>query len=261
MIQLVIGYDLNLPIEIDIVSLFNDIKLSFDIPFVKLKDPNTKEIVYKIYKNITKFKNDKYVISKNLLINWINTNTYEFSNEVFIPIKGLPKSINYKLKLLELLGTSENIGTVIKKNYLEDNLVSLDLQCENFITVYLEQIKDKKSDYEINEVVQFYDYETVYGDLEISKKGIIELKVNYINTSYVINNDITFRIIEKLNNFIDILKNIEYFKTYTNIILPLDNALYKLNSNFYNSEISYNNLLLNVGINNSIILEYDTIKD
>uniref|UniRef100_A0A6C0IVA4 Uncharacterized protein n=1 Tax=viral metagenome TaxID=1070528 RepID=A0A6C0IVA4_9ZZZZ len=261
MIQLTIGYDLNLPIDIDIVSLFNDIRLSYDVPFVKLKDPNTKEIVYKIYKNITKFKNDKYIISKNQLINWINNNTYEFSNEIFSPIKGLPKSINYKLKLLDLIGTDENIGTIVKKNYFEDELISLELQSENLVTVNLEQIKVKKEDYEINDVIEFYNYETLYGDIEISKKGLLDLKINFANQNYIINNDITYKAIEKFNSFIDILKNIEYFKTYTNIILPIDKNVYKLNTNFYNSEITYNNLLLNIGINNSIVLEYDKIKD
>jgi len=262
--QTIISHNLNLPLDLDLVRLFNELDLSFTLPFVKLKDPNTKNSVYKLYKAVTKKIDNKLPeVSKNVLLEWIDINSYECVNGIFTPIKGLPKFINYKIKLIDLLlKNTINKGVIIKLNYDNSILVSLDVQVEDIVYVInIEFVKNVKSTYKIDDKIEFYSSDTLYADIEITKKGWIELKINYKNSNYLIDNSILIKIIAEFNKFIDKIKNIDYFKSYTNIILPINSDLLTLNPTFYNTLFSYNNISLDLELGKDIEITYDGIKN
>uniref|UniRef100_A0A6C0EKT2 Uncharacterized protein n=1 Tax=viral metagenome TaxID=1070528 RepID=A0A6C0EKT2_9ZZZZ len=260
--QTIISHNLNLPLDLDLLRIFNELELSFTIPFVKLKDPNTKNTVYKLYTKITKRIDNKLPeIHKNMLSEWIDINSYECINGIFIPIKGSPKHINYKFKLINILVKDGiNTGSIVKLNYNEDLLISLDIDVEGIInTINVEFIKTK-TNYKINDVIEFYSFDTLYADIEITKKGLVELKINFRDPNYVTDETIFKKILDAFNNFIKDLKNIDYFKSYTHIILPVNTNLLTLNPKFYNSRFSYNNVSLDLELDNTIGLNFDRIK-
>ena len=218
--QLIISHNFNLPIDIDLLSIFNQIQLSYNIPFLKLKDPNTKESIYKLFKPITK-SSDNYppIIDKSKLIKWIEINQYECNKGVFIPIKGPTKFINYKLKLTNLQIDNEIIqGTIVKINYTGKIIESISILVnDDILNVPIEFIK-KQETFKINDTIEFYNYDLIYGDIEITKKGVLNLKINFENDKYIFTKNksnqieiqFLYRSIKKLRFYLNLIKIIFY---------------------------------------------------
>ena len=264
-----IKHKLNLHKNINLLDIFNKIELSLDIPFVKFKDPFTKEIMYKIFKEITKIysNNDIPYISKEILIDWIKVSSYELDNNEIKKIKALPKSIEYKIKLGNFKNSNNTYNGKIKKiNYDHDKIISLDiLNLDNNILIKNVNlnfiINLKHEDIIIDNEVNFYKFDTLYGNLEITKNGELFLSVLWKEFYEISLEKIDNILNNKLNFFIDEIKSLEYDENYKHIILNSNTSILNLNNSFYNTSYLYQNCVMTIDIPQNIVLNYDNIKN
>jgi len=263
-LQNYILHNINLPNSLDLRVLFNEIPLSFDLPFVKFKDPNTKEVVYKIYKPISTKYNNNYIphVKKSTLLNWIKISNYEYLEGSLIPIKSAPKFIQYKLKLIDIKDDSTTYKGDIYKINSKNGIRSFDIEDitsnkiipnvqGEFIVKYTESLK-------VGDEVEFYKYSPVYADIEVSRIGQISFKVYWKDLNKV-DDSILPLLIQKLNQFIDNLYKLEHLKKYNNIILKSNPYLHLLNDSFYNTRFLYNINFSDIRLPKNISLGYDNM--
>ena len=87
----------------------------------------------------------------------------------------------------------------------------------------------------------------------------------YFSTNWEMNNNIDMSIhvdylLHKYNNFILNLKNLDSFKTYSNLIMPIPENLLLTNSNFLKTEFISNVQTVKLSLPNSIELNYDNVN-
>ena len=94
-----INHNIYLPGEFNLRNIFNEFRLSDEVPFVKYKDRLTKEIIYKVYKPNTAKRSYNYlpIISKETLSNWIRYKGVEFNDGELKALRIFPKDISYKV--------------------------------------------------------------------------------------------------------------------------------------------------------------------
>ena len=270
----VFEYNLNVPFNLDIISIFNEIQLSYEIPFVKLKDPNTREMVYKIYKHITQKETQFYlpIIDKDTLHKWIKFSGYEYTNGILNELKGKLKNIQYKLKLFNIpLRNKTFIGIIYKINYNET--ITLDIHDKlsdviysnvdlNFLIKYKGKLINTELDMsviKIGDEVEYYKYETKYADVIITKHGKITFDVNWQSIFNINIEDIIDKLVICYNYFIDKIASITLFKSYSNIILPINSNILYLNASFLNVKAIYNVTQTDISIPDNIILSSENI--
>lgn len=261
-----IEHNLNLPKQLNLLEIFNEIELNNEIPFVKFKDQNTKEIIYKIYKDITKKSNNNYLpdISKDTLSDWIKNVTYELSDDNTLGIKGNPKYLEYKIKLDEIkISDKLNEGKIYKINYLNDSTITIDILdlSTNFIikNVNLKFIIND-SNLKVGNSIQFYKFDKIYSNLEITKHGRLILSIywkEYHNISWELINNL---LIEKINYFVDKIKNLNFIRNHNRLVLNCNNSLIFLNEKFFNSKYIDTKNLINLELPKEVVLNYDRIK-
>ena len=249
-----IEYKLNLPYIIDLIGIFNEFSLDLEFPFVKFKNNITKEILYKIYKNITNRQNKQYIdiISKEKLIEWIKINNYDINNGDINLIKSLPNNLHYKVKIKDIQSGEIHYNGKVHRKYNN----SIDILYNNKIYPNVSEDlfhsnKKKIKELKIDDEIEFYKYETIYGDLEINKFGVIFLNVIWKEK----NSNILF---EKLNIFINKIKNISTMKRNNNMILDSKDITY-FNNIFFKTKFLYNVDILKVDINKNYNFEYDKL--
>jgi len=261
-----IEHNLNLPKQLNLLEIFNEIELNNEIPFVKFKDQSTKEIIYKIYKDITKKSNNNYLpdISKDTLSDWIKSVTYELSDDNTLGIKGNPKYLEYKIKLDEIkISDKLNEGKIYKINYLNDSTITIDILdlSTNFIikNVNLKFIIND-SNLKVGNSIQFYKFDKIYSNLEITKHGRLILSIYwkvYHNISWELINNL---LIEKINYFVDKIKNLNFIRNHDRLVLNCNNSLIFLNEKFFNSKYLDTKNLINLELPKEVVLNYDRIK-
>lgn len=264
-----IKHNLNLHKNINLLDIFNKIKLSLDIPFVKFKDPITKEIFYKIFKEITKKNSNRHIpiIGKETLIEWIKVSNYEIDYKQKKMIKGEPKNIEYRIRLGDYKKSNIIFNGIIEKiNYNEDKIMKLDILDinDNIIIKNIQQeflvsnIKEK--DLTPGAKVEFYKFDTIYANLEITKNGELFFSVLWNEIYEISYEEVDILLINKMNNFIDEIKKLDNMEDYKNIILNSNPSIINLNNIFFNTSYLYQNSVVNIEIPNDIILDYDLIR-
>lgn len=257
-----IKHNLYFPNNYELIKLFNDLKLSYEIPFVKFKDPLSKEMVYKLYKPITQIIGPNYIpiLSKEELLDWIKYNSYNIEDNEVVPIKGNPKELSFKIKVIDIKDSKLTYeGTV--KNF-NPTSKSYDIEYENIIfpniTYFIE--KKDKQDYKIGETIRFFKSIVVYADVNISIKGNIVFKIDISKIENIKALEIE-TIIEKFNHFLVYIFNLESMNSVnsfqsiiTNLNLSIRSDLRSLKSTLgiksdskkpitYSSLYSLNNIL------------------
>ena len=101
--------------EYDVLSLFNQYPLSIEYPFVTLRDPATKENVYKVFKGIAQVASadvEPYV-SRREMERWFQYTNYIYENTRMRPIRDIVRGIHCKvLWYMGRLETFERRGVV-----------------------------------------------------------------------------------------------------------------------------------------------------
>ena len=261
-IQLVFSHNILIPKKIDLVNIFNELELSLDIPFVKIKDNiEPKQLIVKYYKPITYKKNSyyNYSISKNILEDWIKISDQNYKDGIINKIKGTNKNITYKLKLFDVIQHNKiKIGYVYKINYDKKTIDVQNLNQSIQPNIPIDFIKLDKdiSKLNIGDKVTYQQFQTKYADVIISKKGEILFNIIW-DRNNEFNNLCNNKILERFNYFLSMLKNIESFRSYDIIKIP-SNIMF-LNNNYYKS--FYKCLIYNVklGINAKFKISYDKL--
>ena len=272
--------------DIDLLELFNTIRLHNDIPFVKFKDIEsysgkrvTYNYIYKIYRPSFNLNNNNYKINRdkitshkkyedNICLLEVERN---ISEGAWISLKtnGLLYKIivGYKPKDILLLGTiieqtiqhiliEHNENNKIKIFRIPKLLHNRELNIKSFIPDYTGTEKN-------TDVVSFYDIDIIYGNIDIDRKSNIKLNV-FLKKSY--NYDITY--IHTLNanvfqTFIAYLQSlsISFYNNY-NIIKPNINVFYINQVNhqspmysLYNSSIHNLNVLYTTQVDTPTTLQ------
>lgn len=223
-----------LPVDFDLLTIFNELKLSYDLPFVKYRDSTTREMVYKIFKPITQKKSNLYnpIVSKDTLSNWIKNYGYEFINDSLKTLRGNPKELYYKLKLLDIKIPKLLTGKIFKINedsydiLFDDHI--LDSIPRNFI--------EGAGNIDVDDEVSFYRFNTIYADVEVSKKGFLQVTIDSTNLDTDDLEDTLFNIKEKINNFINYMYSIEPLKS---VAIYDNNIDYSNIVNYGNNKKSY----------------------
>jgi len=101
--------------EYDVLTLFNLYPMSFDYPFITLRDPGTKENVYKIFKDIahvTSSEIEPYV-SRRDMERWFQYTTYVFEHMRMRDVRDIIRGVHCKVFWhVGHLETFERKGTV-----------------------------------------------------------------------------------------------------------------------------------------------------
>jgi hypothetical protein len=212
---LILRHKLVFPKDIDIRSIFNDIPLSFDIPFVKFKDTGgSREIIYKIFKPITEKKTFKYkpIVSREELDEWIRYKSYEFEIDTLRHIKNNPKEISYKILLSKVQLPEKLDGVIFQIN--EDK--TYDIEYKGTI------IREIPRDYiiaagslNITDNIIFHNYKTIYLDIDIFKKGYMTVTIDTRLLNEDDFSDNLLNIIGQMNRFHNTLFSIESLQSYT----------------------------------------------
>lgn len=247
---------LNIPIyNYDyLLVIFNNLELSNEIPFVKFKEQISKEIVYKIYKNITNILNeyDQPIVSKIQLEEWIKYNYIEYKNKEIIKLRGDPKNLEYKIKIGNFRESNNKYNGEIVQEY-KNTMNILDSVTNKVFNIQKKNIEilDEKK-------VLYYKEENVYADIIITKLG--NISISCLLKEYY--NNLDEDLLNKyLQIFIDKLKSIDLIKDY-NKYLFLEEPSFTLIYNKYNDYILNNNIIqLKFKFLNNIILQFDNIKN
>ena len=223
---------LNLPDNYDYKNIFNNLKLDYDLPFVKFKDSyGSNEIIYKFFKPIAVPKTYKYepIVTKNTLDSWIRYKGYELENDSIIPLILLVKNITYKIQL-GIVRDNKIINGQIFNIYFENGTKYFDILDLTLTHSIIPGIPIECIDVDIDELhngdnVNFYKPIYIYGDIEIDKKGLLKLSANITDfNTCIFNKDSStgkFNFLQdislKLNTFIKKLFLVEDLVKYGRI--------------------------------------------
>ena len=211
-----IQHRVSLPTNIDLLTIFNYLKLSYEIPFVKMRDSSTKDMVYKIFKPITQRQSIQYrpPVSKEELENWISYHGYELQYNRVKHIKSIPREICYKLRLLDVKQGIPVKGQIFKLNKDSVDILYDELVTENIPYHFIVNYSENKP-YEIGEIVDYYIYKTVYADIELSKNGKMSILIDTSPIDIESLDDIVGKFIDKVNGFITWLFSIDQLKDFS----------------------------------------------
>ena len=253
-----IKHSIILPRNFDLLDIFNDVRLSLDIPFVKIRDfTGTKDVVYKLLKEITSKRTYKHrpLLSKEILNSWIKNSGYEFTSDILRELKNSPKELSYKLKITDIRKKNILIGKIFRVN-----IDSFDIEYNNIIIENIPKSHITEHDgLEINSSVKFFDIESIYADVNISRKKYMNIVLDISKLEkYNIAENIDI-IITKVNEFINKIYSIDSLTSYKELInLVTIGDLYKLGidneSRLLNFIYKYN-----VSLPNDVYLNYDDL--
>ena len=230
-----------------LIELFNNIELSYDIPFVKFNDLQGGDEVCKLFSPILKYSgNLKPLIRKNTLKNWCRFNFTELNinnlDQLRTNKKGRKKkndpgkksiqnkisqTVNkkvilfFKIKLLDILSRKFYSGKIY--NFLDNkqsvNIIhskGIQLDINTIFNSDLEEISISETN--INDLVMFKKKRALYGDvllysIEHEGRTLMNIQINTLNLKKYNLFDNSADFIEKINSFVK--KNIIGDKFYT----------------------------------------------
>ena len=249
---------INLPQNFDFRNLFNELVLSNDIPFVKLRDIyGTKDIIYKVFKPSTERESEKHLseVSRDQLDEWIKFRGFEFVNTNLKKVKAHPKYISYKSKFAKIRKDLPVRGKI----YITNQDGSFEIIGQNgniYSNIDVSNIVNPPQTIGNETEVVFYKNEFLYADIDLFKKEYLEftLDIRYLSA---INNDLIKNIKNHIDQFINTVYSIESLKRYQSIsVIPY--------VNYKNKDIANNisNLIYkyDIHLNKSFKLDYATLE-
>ena len=216
---------LNIKKYSDLKKIFDNIKLSYDIPIIKFKDKSLETIIYKIYKPITHTQTEKDIpiVPKKILNDWIKYNTITINKLSVEKKKGYVKGLIIKLKVFEYIKTDQiKEGTIIDIFSHPINGTSYNIKTTEGVyqKIEISKIKSDSSQiesYDIGSIVEFYKSTPLYAHIEIYKSGdlVIYINTETVNLSLEDIDEITIKLQYFIKNHINTIPYINQ----TNIIL------------------------------------------
>ena len=240
------------PGSFDLRYIFNDINLSFDIPFAKYRDIQSKDVLYKIFIPITKRDGPLYLpyVEKDTLYNWIKYKNYEIDNYKVKPIRGFPKEVFFKLKIMDFYIKDNllNNGEIVKINVISDESY-YDILFNGIVYKNINSENIVQQNLVLGSKVDFYNKKAIFADIEIFRKGIITFNIDTTPFSNLNPDDIDFRniVVEKINFFIrKVYNSNQILTTFKNLYLPIDANTFNIGYNNYPKfNLSYKLLVTN----------------
>lgn len=169
-----ISIEHRLPVHkpIELLDLFNQLRLSHIIPFIKYRDVQTKEMVYKLWKEATqqKYPISSPELSKERLQQWIQNHYYDFTQYSVRQLKGSPKFLSLKYKILQTHNQVIRTGTVYT---VQETVVDILYDGRVIVDVPIDYITSVggSSALAIGQTVSFYTPISIYADVEIHPTG------------------------------------------------------------------------------------------
>jgi hypothetical protein len=174
--------------KLDLLNIFNNIVPSWDMPIILFRDPQTKDMVYKIYRPITQKKNKDdidFPVSYNEIQKWINYVSYNVEDDRLKDIKDVVRGLQVKLlwkvarydnilrsgTLYEIYkNTNQNESVTNLCSILYNNKIIRDVPMNSdFITNFSNNVKK-------DDIVKFYQARNTYIDIMLENMG-----TKYIN--------------------------------------------------------------------------------
>ena len=195
--------------------MFNELVLSNDIPFVKLRDIyGTKDIIYKVFKPSTERESEKHLseVSRDQLDEWIKFRGFEFVNTNLKKVKAHPKYISYKSKFAKIRKDLPVRGKI----YITNQDGSFEIIGQNgniYSNIDVSNIVNPPQTIGNETEVVFYKNEFLYADIDLFKKEYLEftLDIRYLSA---INNDLIKNIKNHIDQFINTVYSIESLKRH-----------------------------------------------
>jgi len=257
---------LNFPINYNFLELFNNVNLSSDIPFTKFRDTVANDIVFKIYKPITYSEGQGHLpeVSIDQLNNWIKYKGFELDNFRIKPIKSNPREVFFKIKIDSLYTNNILYGIVDKIFSDETGNITYNIKSGVDILTGIDKnfANVTTKDEDISEItegteVKFNEKKTIYADLEIYRRGIVNVS---INTQQFENSDsyeleiIINKVFRSINQFINtIFEEDRLLVQYQQFKINFEKDDY-FNNNIHSlSEYSENNIT----IDNSMLVSIE----
>ena len=253
---------IKLPLHFELRNIFNSFKLDDSVPFVKYKDKQDKEIIYKIFKPVTQRLSDEYLpeVDKDTLDSWIKYKNDIFESFKIKKIKSNPNELIYKIKIDQINNdVMLTNGEIIEIRYIENEIVC-DIKSNEVIYSNINS-KNIYGDTTVGSVVSFNNYVSLYANLEIHKSG--KISVNYDISKYNqktenFNNFIIENLINKINIFLkkmfSLEKTLSSYKSFLNLI----NTKLFLENNINNDKL---NLSYQFSLVNQIPFTYQKLTE
>ena len=215
----------------DILQIFNSIIPSFNIPFITMRDPLTKEYIYKLYRPIT-IKNDindvEFPVSFSEIDRWINYSSYSVDNgkikDTRDYIRGIQLKLLWNVTRLNDIKKQGKIYDIYDNNkycsVIYNNKIYRDIPFDSkFISKKNDIIDNIKKDDDIF----FFESKKTYIDISIEPNSHIYIKCpwKYLYDIPSENIDILFKnylkeifpIINQWNNNIEL--DLSHFHNYS----------------------------------------------
>jgi len=256
---LMVKQPIKLPNKFELVNIFNELKLSYDIPFIKFKDPLTKEMVYKVYKPITQVGGSNYlpIVPQDELGSWIKYNGFDIDSEKIVPLKANPRELSLKVKLIDYVKydgeyddceTEMNVtfltGQVKRLNQIKEIIESeekiittYDIAYEDIIIPNVKPSFIKGSgEYNVGDTVEFQKSKSLYIDINISIKGSLTIIINLSDLKgFDSKINLEKLLIDKLNYIInDQIFNLECLNPVKNFQTPIRKIDYQIRGSLKN---------------------------
>lgn len=210
---------INIPNNFDFRHVFNKVRLSHDIPFVKFRDVNGgNDIIYKVFKDITSKESINHIplVSKDTLDSWVKHKGYEFENMTLKPLRNYPKNISFKCKFMASKKTTLIHGMI----YISHGNEYYDIITNTnkiYINIHKDNITQEQStDFKVDDTVSFFENDIIYADIDVYKKKFLEftLDIRKIPTMSVTLLD---QITVKINDFLTIFFQNDMLDRYVSI--------------------------------------------
>jgi hypothetical protein len=177
--------------KIDLLNIFNNIVPSWDMPIILFRDPQTKDMVYKIYRPITQKKNKDdidFPVSYNEIQRWINYVSYNVDDDRIKEIKdivrGLQVKFLWKVSRYDNIVRSGSVYEIYKntnQNEVVTNMCSIlyNNKIIRDVPVNTDFILNLPSNIKKDDIVKFYQPHNTYIDIMLENNGSITVKVPF----------------------------------------------------------------------------------
>ena len=163
---------------INLQNIFNYFKLDNNVPFVKMKDPLSKEVIFKLYKPAYVPEDDNRLafISRDMVTKWLKNETKEYDGNKENVIKIVSKGLTFKI-FIGLFDRDDIIlkGKIIKIN--DNNTCNILYSEPNKIEFNVPNHFIQEEDLLVSRDVGIKQHEPLFLNFTINHNGTINIKL------------------------------------------------------------------------------------
>jgi hypothetical protein len=188
--------------EYDLLALFNQYPLSVEYPFITLRDPATKENVYKIFKEIAQASSadvEPYV-SRREMERWFQYTNYSYENMRVREIRDIVRGIHCKvlwyighLETFERRGTIQSIDrkahtciVLANSRYYREVPMTTEFIVKKYDGDVGTDLMDSASvrGLKVGNDISFYIPHRKYIDIDLDTRGVIRIRAPVTDNQY-----------------------------------------------------------------------------